>query len=44
MTAGLLLVVTGLILIGIEKLPFDLGNLPGDLVIKKVTLAFIFLL
>lgn len=32
---GLLLIILGLLLTFFEKLPFGLGRLPGDILIKK---------
>jgi uncharacterized protein HemY len=39
--AGAVLVVAGLVLLGIGKLPF-LGKLPGDIMIKRENFTFYF--
>lgn len=38
---GVVLVVIGLVMLGIQKLPF-LGKLPGDIVIKREHFIFYF--
>jgi uncharacterized protein HemY len=38
---GVVLVVAGLVLLGIQKLPFS-GKLPGDLLIKRGNFTFYF--
>jgi uncharacterized protein HemY len=38
---GVVLVVTGLVLLGIQKLPFS-GKLPGDILIKRENFTFYF--
>ena len=39
---GLVLVVMGFLFIFLEKLPFGLGKLPGDILIKKDNFTFYF--
>jgi thiosulfate reductase cytochrome b subunit len=39
--AGIVLIVTGLVLLGIQKVPF-LGKLPGDFLIKRENFTFYF--
>lgn len=39
---GLFLIALGLLLTFMEKLPFGLGRLPGDIVIKKDGFTFYF--
>jgi DUF2905 family protein len=39
--AGVMLVVAGLVMLGIGKLPF-LGKLPGDIMIKREHFTFYF--
>ena len=39
---GLLIVIIGVILLFIDKLPFNLGRLPGDIAIKKENFSFYF--
>jgi len=39
---GVIIVIIGMILLFSEKLPFNLGRLPGDIVIKKENFSFYF--
>lgn len=39
---GLLMVVIGILLLFSDKLPFNLGKLPGDIAIKKENFSFYF--
>jgi len=39
--AGVVLVVIGLVMLGIQKLPFS-GKLPGDIVVKRDNFTFSF--
>jgi len=39
--AGIVLIVIGLVMLGIQKLPF-LGKLPGDILIKRENFTFYF--
>jgi|UniRef100_A0A7C2V4Z5 hypothetical protein len=39
---GLLLIILGLLLTFFEKLPFGLGRLPGDILIKRDGFTFYF--
>nr|WP_323145358.1 DUF2905 domain-containing protein [Sulfurihydrogenibium azorense] len=39
---GLVLVVMGFLFIFLEKLPFGIGKLPGDILIKKDNFTFYF--
>ena len=38
---GIVLIVIGLVVLGIQKLPF-LGKLPGDIIIKRENFTFYF--
>jgi len=38
---GIVLIVIGLVMLGIQKLPF-LGKLPGDILIKRENFTFFF--
>ena len=39
---GLMIVGVGILLIFLERLPFGLGRLPGDIVIRRDNLTFYF--
>ena len=39
---GVIIVIIGMILLFSEKLPFNLGRLPGDIAIKKENFSFYF--
>ena len=39
---GIIIVVIGLILLFSDRLPFNLGRLPGDIAIKKENFSFYF--
>jgi uncharacterized membrane protein len=39
---GIVIVIIGIILTFSDKLPFNLGRLPGDIVYKKESLSFYF--
>jgi hypothetical protein len=39
--AGIVLIVTGLVLLGIQKVPFP-GKLPGDFLVKRESFTFYF--
>jgi heme/copper-type cytochrome/quinol oxidase subunit 2 len=39
---GIVIVIIGIILLFSDKLPFNLGRLPGDIAIKKENFSFYF--
>lgn len=39
---GIIIVIIGIILLFSERLPFNLGRLPGDIAIKKENFSFYF--
>jgi len=39
---GIVIVIIGVILTFSDKLPFDLGKLPGDIIYKKENITFYF--
>jgi len=39
---GIVIVIIGVILTFSDKLPFDLGKLPGDIIFKKENITFYF--
>ena len=39
---GIIIVIIGIILLFSDKLPFNLGKLPGDIAIKKENFSFYF--
>ena len=39
---GIMIVIIGIILLFSDKLPFNLGRLPGDIAIKKENFSFYF--
>ncbi|MCX7761070.1 MAG: DUF2905 domain-containing protein [Hydrogenothermaceae bacterium] len=39
---GVIIVILGILLLLFEKLPFNLGKLPGDVVIKRDNFTFYF--
>ncbi|WP_240739342.1 DUF2905 family protein [Marinitoga lauensis] len=42
-SAGIVLIIIGLMIYFFDKIPFKIGRLPGDILIKKKILLFIFL-
>lgn len=39
---GIIIVIIGIILLFSERLPFNLGRLPGDIAVKKENFSFYF--
>ena len=39
---GIIIVIIGIILLFSDKLPFNLGKLPGDIAVKKENFSFYF--
>ena len=41
-TIGIIVFIIGVLMVFVKKLPFNLGNLPGDINIKKENFSFYF--